>query len=121
MTMSTNETQVLTHVERKLRRNEDGSIYRSTSGDPEVIEIPHYVTKVSLADQARADAIADFTASCERTVRGGQCTGCEAEAAELIPWSSQRLCWSCVDTQLDLLARAILEDAPVSAGRAGPR
>lgn len=67
------------------------------------------------ADQAaRRDAVADFTAACERTVRGGQCTGCETPAPELIPWSGERLCWDCVDTQLDLLAKAILEDSHAS-------
>jgi hypothetical protein len=63
-----------------------------------------------LGNRARADAIADFTASCERTVRGGRCTGCEEDSLELIPWSGERLCWACVDVQLDLMAAAILEE-----------
>jgi hypothetical protein len=55
------------------------------------------------------DAVEDFTASCERTVAPGQCTGCERDAGELIPWSGERLCWRCVDLQLDLLALAMGE------------
>lgn len=72
-------------------------------------------------DAARTDAQRDFTAACERTVAPGQCTGCEADAAELIPWSGEKLCWRCVDVQLDLMAAAILADAPVSVGGAGLR
>jgi hypothetical protein len=59
--------------------------------------------------RARADAVADFTASCERTVAAGRCTGCEEASPELVPWSGERLCWSCVDVQLDLMALAIGE------------
>lgn len=59
---------------------------------------------------AMADAQRDFAAACERTVAPGQCTGCEEAAPELIPWSGQRLCWRCVDLQLDLLAKAIAEE-----------
>ena len=55
------------------------------------------------------DAIADFTAACERTVAPGLCTGCEVPAAELLPWSGERLCMGCVDLQLDLLAKAVRE------------
>jgi hypothetical protein len=59
---------------------------------------------------ARADAEADFTAASERTVAPGRCTGCETDAAELLPWTPrERLCWRCVDLQLDLLAGAISE------------
>lgn len=61
-------------------------------------------------DAARRDATADFTAACERTVAGGRCTGCEQEAAELLPWTPrERLCWACTDLQLDLMAKAIGE------------
>ena len=72
-------------------------------------------------NQARADALADFAAACERTVAPGQCTGCEENAAELIPWSGEKLCWHCVDVQLDLMAAAILEEGAVSVGGAGLR
>jgi hypothetical protein len=58
---------------------------------------------------AKADAQRDFAASCERTVAAGQCTGCEEPSPELLPWSGQRLCWRCVDVQLDLMALAIGE------------
>ena len=71
--------------------------------------------------QARADAQADFTAASERTVAPGQCTGCEEDAPELIPWSGEKLCWACVDVQLDLMAQAILEEGAVSVGGAGLR
>jgi hypothetical protein len=66
--------------------------------------------KMTIAE-ARAcyDAHEDFTAACERTVAAGQCTGCEETAPELIPWSGQRLCWHCVDLQLDLMALAVRE------------
>lgn len=61
-------------------------------------------------DRALDDALADFTAACERTVAGGRCTGCEEEAAELLPWTPrERLCWACTDLQLDLMAKAIGE------------
>lgn len=59
--------------------------------------------------QAQYDAMGDIAAACERTVAPGQCTGCEQDSPELIPWSSQRLCWACVDLQLDLMALAIGE------------
>jgi hypothetical protein len=59
---------------------------------------------------ACTDATADFTAACERTVAAGVCTGCEEEAAELLPWTPrERLCWRCTDLQLDLMAKAIGE------------
>lgn len=63
--------------------------------------------------RAQYDAVEDFAAQCERTVAPGQCTGCEVASPELVPWSGERLCWSCTDIQLDLLAKAICEDAPV--------
>ena len=63
-----------------------------------------------LDQAAMVDAQADFTAACERTVAGGTCTGCEEAAGELIPWTpNERLCWRCVDLQLDLLAVAMGE------------
>jgi hypothetical protein len=59
---------------------------------------------------AQADARRDFTASCERTVAAGQCTGCGAASPELLPWTPrERLCWDCTDLQLDLMALAIGE------------
>lgn len=59
---------------------------------------------------AQYDAVEDHAASCERTVAAGRCTGCEAEAGELIPWTPrERLCWACTDLQLDLMAKAIGE------------
>lgn len=62
---------------------------------------------------AGADAYLDFAASRERTVSPGSCTGCGLPAAELIPWSGQRLCWPCTDVQLDLMAKVFLAEAPV--------
>jgi hypothetical protein len=65
---------------------------------------------INNSELARADAERDFTAACERTVAPGQCTGCEEHAPELLPWTPrERLCWSCTDLQLDLLARAMGE------------
>lgn len=64
---------------------------------------------------ARTDAEHDFTAACERTVAPGRCTGCEADADTLIPWSGERLCWPCTDTQLDLMAQAMTESVMVAA------
>lgn len=49
----------------------------------------------------------------EATIAGGNCQGCEADSAELLPWASQRLCWNCVDVQLDLLAMAVMEAGAV--------
>jgi hypothetical protein len=63
--------------------------------------------------RAREDAAHDFTAACERTVAPGTCTSCGTPSPELIPWSGERLCWECTDLQLDLLAKAVQEDAPV--------
>ena len=48
------------------------------------------------------------------------CTGCEQLSTELVPWSGERLCWTCTDLQLDLLAKA-LEDEPVQVGGFGLR
>lgn len=60
--------------------------------------------------RAQYDAVEDHAASCERTIAGGRCTGCERESAELLPWTSrERLCWDCADLQLDLMALAIGE------------
>jgi len=42
-------------------------------------------------------------------VAGGRCQHCERDSSELLPWSGQRICWNCFDTQLDLLAVAIRE------------
>lgn len=64
---------------------------------------------------AEADAQRDFTAACERTVAAGRCTGCENEAPELVPWAGERLCWSCTDLQLDLMAAAMDELVTVRA------
>jgi hypothetical protein len=49
----------------------------------------------------------------EPLVRAGVCAGCESDADELVPWASKRLCWDCVDKQIDLLARAVA-DLPVT-------
>jgi hypothetical protein len=50
----------------------------------------------------------------EAVIAGGQCTQCEHDSAELIPWTTdQRLCWDCVDFQLDLLALAVQDILPV--------
>jgi hypothetical protein len=39
----------------------------------------------------------------------GTCTrGCPAPAE--VPWSRERLCWDCVDRELDLLALALRND-----------
>jgi hypothetical protein len=60
------------------------------------------------------DYLASQDAACERTVAGGRCTLCERDAPELVPWATaERLCWGCVDVQLDLLARAIMDAGPV--------
>jgi hypothetical protein len=57
---------------------------------------------------------ADLNASCETTVAAGRCTLCENDAAELVPWTTrERLCWECVDQQMDLLARAVEDILPV--------
>jgi hypothetical protein len=37
------------------------------------------------------------------------CTGCESPAEDLVPWAGQRLCWSCVDLHLDLMALAMAD------------
>jgi hypothetical protein len=42
------------------------------------------------------------------------CTGCGQMTCQLVPWSGQRLCWDCTDTQLDLMAKAVTEDALVT-------
>lgn len=65
----------------------------------------------------RTDAIYDEQSAAERTVAGGRCTLCEEDVPELLPWSGQRLCWDCVDLNLDLLAKAVLETTPVRIGQ----
>lgn len=65
---------------------------------------------VQVRVDAMCDALADFQAACERTVAGGACTLCEADSPELIPWSGERICVGCMDTQLDLLALAIRDE-----------
>lgn len=45
-----------------------------------------------------------------------RCTLCEQDADQLIPWRGERLCWDCVDLNMDLLARAIAEATPVRIG-----
>lgn len=70
---------------------------------------------------ARADAERDFAAAVRRQTPDGHCTGCGTQSPELVPWSGQRLCWDCADFQLDLVASAILADAPVSVGTRGLR
>jgi hypothetical protein len=72
-------------------------------------------------ERAYRDARRDFATACERTVAPGRCTGCEAPAEELIPWSGERLCWDCTDTQMDLLAKVLLEEYPAHAGTRGLR
>lgn len=48
----------------------------------------------------------------------GQCTLCEAEAGFRIPWAGERVCMTCADAQLDLLAKA-LDSEPVHVGHSG--
>jgi hypothetical protein len=50
-----------------------------------------------------------------------RCTGCEASTGPLVPWAGERLCLACVDLQLDLTAKALMEDLPVQAGGSGLR
>ena len=46
----------------------------------------------------------------ELVIAGGLCTLCENDADELLPWGGcERLCWACVDLNLDLLAKAVSE------------
>lgn len=53
----------------------------------------------------------------EAAVKGGTCTLCEDDASELVPWATrERLCWHCVDIQLDLLAKAVRDIMPVEIG-----
>lgn len=47
---------------------------------------------------------------------GEECTHCERETGVLIPWARERLCLDCMDTQLDLVARAMRE-LPVQVGK----
>ena len=60
-------------------------------------------------EEAIAQAAWEADHPGESATAGGTCGGCEKEAAELIPWASQRLCWDCVDLHLDLLALAVAE------------
>jgi hypothetical protein len=42
------------------------------------------------------------------------CTGCEKTTdGDLVPWAGERLCWTCTDLQLDLMALAVQEASPV--------
>jgi hypothetical protein len=65
-------------------------------------------------DEQEAAARALVAGQCEKTVAAGRCTLCENDAAELVPWATgERLCWECVDQQMDLLARAVEDILPV--------
>lgn len=57
--------------------------------------------------------------NAEQMVAAGQCTGCEAETGELVPWAGERLCWNCTDLQLDLMALACqsADGLPVTVGQ----
>lgn len=48
------------------------------------------------------------------------CTVCGRLTCQLIPWSGEKLCWDCTDTQLDLMSKA-LQDMPVQVGGFGLR
>jgi hypothetical protein len=56
-------------------------------------------------------------AELKATAGGAACTLCEA-TGPVIPWAGERVCLRCMDTQLDLLAKAFiqLEDVPVTVG-----
>lgn len=43
------------------------------------------------------------------------CTLCRRCAADRVPWSGERLCWPCTDTQLDLLAKVVQDEVLVTA------
>jgi hypothetical protein len=49
------------------------------------------------------------------------CTGCERTTDDgLVPWAGQRLCWSCVDLHLDLLALAVADLMLAASEAASP-
>lgn len=64
-----------------------------------------------LEDQHEPQTVGELLS--QQTVAGGRCSLCERDADELLPWASQRLCWDCVDIQLDLLAKAVQEAGAV--------
>jgi hypothetical protein len=51
-----------------------------------------------------------------RNAPGSLCPHCEREADELVPWEGERVCWPCIERQLDLLVRATRQ-LPVTVGR----
>ena len=119
MTMTRDElfVQVDNSTDEELlhwHRAEADPVYRQLLADEisaRVADAGDYALEQAWQDRhAQVDAEHDFTASCERTVAPGVCTGCERPAAELLPWTPvERLCHGCVSYQLDLLAKAISE------------
>lgn len=67
------------------------------------------------ADWAQFEAGGGFEddpkkAACEVTVQGGRCTSCEKVATELWPTGAgHRICGTCWDASMDLLAKAVSE------------
>jgi hypothetical protein len=49
-------------------------------------------------------------AACKRRMELGTCTRDHAHGPAEVPWAGERLCWNCADQDLDLLAKAVLED-----------
>lgn len=105
---------VSTITEDEARRLDEGAAWFALHPTAWDTTIPADYDPFQELVDAGADAYLDFAAACERTVAPGRCTGCEKPAAELIPWSGERLCWSCTDLQLDLLAKAVSGDVMVT-------
>jgi hypothetical protein len=54
------------------------------------------------------------TRLASETLPRNVCTGCKRGTdGDLVPWSGQRLCWDCTDLQLDLMAKAVLEEMDI--------
>lgn len=50
------------------------------------------------------------------TAGTGICSRCERGSSTIIPWAGQRLCLSCADHDIDMLALALAEDTAVTVG-----
>lgn len=66
--------------------------------------------------QAWRDARHDFTATVNRAVAPGSCTGCETSGVKLFRYGREILCGGCMDTQLDLMAKAVIDLVPQADG-----
>jgi hypothetical protein len=77
----------------------------------------HHLSQARAAGQVMDEVMDRFQIG--PVLAGPGCTSCGGvpEDGDLVPWSGERLCWPCTDTQLDLMAKAVQEATPVTIGQ----